>query len=69
LAPDWAIFDVWAIFNLALYLGFILQRKGRILKLTKYGVGCILGDFWRPLGDFLQKHLVTLSLSDTGRLA
>jgi hypothetical protein len=28
------------------------------LKLTKYGLGCILGDF------FLKKHLVTLVVAE-----
>jgi hypothetical protein len=53
----------WAIFNkeqFVITFGSISHRKGHVLNLTKAGLGDILGDIWRPLGDFWQKHLVTL---------
>jgi hypothetical protein len=38
------------------------------LNFIQYRLGYILGDFWRSLGDFLQKHLATLPTNNmTGR--
>jgi hypothetical protein len=53
----------WRFFNLeqfVLNIASLLNRKGNVFNLTKGGLGYILGDFRRPLGDFSQKHLVTL---------
>jgi hypothetical protein len=44
----------------ALYLGYILLRKGHYVNFTEITIWYNLGDFRRPLGDMLTKHLVTL---------
>jgi hypothetical protein len=41
------------------------HRRGRLrIILTKDGLGNILGVVSRPLGDFSQKYLVALMLTD-----